>query len=324
MKQSITRLVEAAIERRAASLAENTCVRLFDGGGDGIAGVIIDLFGNVANCQIHAARHLEEMAACCRSLIQYGVAGREVSGATIWIHEQRGSATEGELAEIVGELQSPFQIEERGIRFEIKPDAHKSAGLFIDMRDVRRELSKRGYTGTVINTFCFTGSLGIAASCGGASSVVQIDVSKFALTWARRNAELNSTLLKGEVRYIAEDSATFLAKESRRVARGKPGAQLVIIDPPSFGRSEKGTFQLHRDLSELVLLASDCVASGGELLVTANNRSLPCEAIEEIVCSALKPSGRACNIQRVSPPTIEYPDRSPQCSSFRGCWINLQ
>lgn len=82
-------------------------------------------------------------------------------------------------------------------------------GLFLDMQSVREYLAVSSSGFRVLNLFCFTGSLGVAALAGGAREVVQVDVSKMALTWAKENFELNSQLGTGRMVYSRGFNAFF-------------------------------------------------------------------------------------------------------------------
>ncbi|WKZ56184.1 MAG: class I SAM-dependent methyltransferase [Bdellovibrionota bacterium] len=316
--------LERAFQLRRSLLEGSSCVRLFDGAGDGVAEVAIDLYDQVLNCHLHNAQLASDLAACVPPALEAIADLRSVRGGFLWLHQQRGIVTEGRCIRSFGEPDERCVIVEHGIHYEVRPGIHKSAGLFIDMRDVRRRLVERTLEGAVLNAFCFTGSLGLAAALGGASPVVQIDVSKSALTWAKHNQSLNAALSHREMKYIPEDSLRYFEREAGRVQRGKQAAALVIIDPPSFGRGPAGEFKIERDLPNLVAAAAFAVRPDGELIVTCNTRTLSVDDIEFMAKETLAQHGRTIkSCERVVAPQADFRDVTAEATSARGVWVTL-
>lgn len=99
----------------------------------------------------------------------------------------------------------------------------------------------------VLNAFAYTGSSTLAAAAGGAQ-VVHLDGAEGIVTWAQENAQL-AGLAGAPIRWIVEDVTKFLSREIRRGNR----YDVIILDPPSFGRGPKGeVWKLTRDLPPLL------------------------------------------------------------------------
>ena len=86
----------------------------------------------------------------------------------------------------------------------------------------------------VLDLFAYTGGTTLAGARAGAA-VTTVDASKAAISWTRRNLELND-LADAPVRTICEDAAKFVAREVQRGAR----YDAVALDPPTFGRGPSG------------------------------------------------------------------------------------
>ena len=85
-----------------------------------------------------------------------------------------------------------------------------------------------------------------------------MDASKTTVNWASENAKL-SGLEEATIRWIVDDAAKFVARE---VKRGKR-YQGVILDPPSFGRGNKGqTWKIETDLPPLMENIGQLLADG--------------------------------------------------------------
>ncbi len=102
----------------------------------------------------------------------------------------------------------------------------------------------------VLNLFGYTGAASLLAAKAGAE-VTHVDASKKAIQWAREN-QAASGLGDAPVRWIVDDAAKFTAREVRR---GKV-YDIILIDPPKFGRGPAGeTWDLFTSLKPLL---EDC------------------------------------------------------------------
>ncbi len=99
----------------------------------------------------------------------------------------------------------------------------------------------------VLVLFGYTGLTTLVAAQAGAH-VCHVDASRPAIRWAREN-QAASGLEAKPVRWIVDDVMKFLAREERRSSR----YDMIIMDPPVFGRGPKGqVWRLHESLPALV------------------------------------------------------------------------
>jgi 23S rRNA G2069 N7-methylase RlmK/C1962 C5-methylase RlmI len=165
----------------------------------------------------------------------------------------------------MGKPIESFAVQENGLHFEIHPAHSGNPGLFLDTRDLRQRLQQTSMKKKVLNLFSYTCSLGIAAAKGGAKQIVNVDISKPYLEWGQRNAQLNS---------LESAPIEFRAMESERYvewAIGKGHAfDRVILDPPVFSQTSRGTYRFERDYFKLLERCWRLVASGGELFALTN------------------------------------------------------
>lgn len=107
----------------------------------------------------------------------------------------------------------------------------------------------------VLNLFGYTGLASLLAARAGAE-VTHVDASRKAICWARENAEL-AGLSDGPIRWICEDAVRYAEREARRGSR----YDIVLLDPPRFGRGPKGeVWQLFEDLPYLLDLCRDLLS----------------------------------------------------------------
>lgn len=99
----------------------------------------------------------------------------------------------------------------------------------------------------VLNLFGYTGVASLVAARAGAE-VTHVDASKKAIVWARENQEMAG--LSGKpIRWICEDAMKFVAREERRGS----GYDIILLDPPAYGRGPNGeVWQLFDNLPDMV------------------------------------------------------------------------
>jgi 23S rRNA (cytosine1962-C5)-methyltransferase len=99
----------------------------------------------------------------------------------------------------------------------------------------------------VLNLFGYTGLASLAAARAGAE-VTHVDASKKAVGWARENQQV-ARLSDKPIRWIVEDAMKFAEREERRGSR----YDIVLLDPPAYGRGPKGeVWQLFEHLPAMV------------------------------------------------------------------------
>ncbi len=86
----------------------------------------------------------------------------------------------------------------------------------------------------VLNLFAYTGAASLLAAAAGAQ-VTHVDASKKAIAWAKEN-QAASKLGAAPIRWMLDDAQKFVAREVRR---GKT-YDLILVDPPKFGRGPDG------------------------------------------------------------------------------------
>jgi 23S rRNA (cytosine1962-C5)-methyltransferase len=110
-------------------------------------------------------------------------------------------------------------------------------------------IGKAGRPVKVLNLFGYTGLASLVAAAAGAE-VTHVDASKKAIGWARDNQRL-AGLADRPIRWIVEDAMKFAEREQRR----GNFYDIVLFDPPAYGRGPKGeVWQLFEDLPALTEL----------------------------------------------------------------------
>ncbi|HET9680843.1 MAG TPA: hypothetical protein VFP19_02305 [Candidatus Limnocylindrales bacterium] len=180
-----------------------------------------------------------------------------------------------------------------GLVLELRPTASGGLGLYPehlanlewletrirDRLDTGREAGG-GHAPLMLNLFAHTGLATLAGARAGAA-VTHVDAARSAVAWARRNAELNAGT-DWHIRWLVDDAASFVAREERRGRR----YDLIVLDPPSLGRSGRRTWRLSDDLPGLLAACAAISAGDTELLLTAHTTGLRGADLRALVAGA--------------------------------------
>ncbi|WP_085656355.1 MULTISPECIES: class I SAM-dependent methyltransferase [unclassified Pseudomonas] len=200
---------------------------------------------------------------------------------------------------LLGEEIDEMTLVEGGLKYRVDLGRKQNAGLFLDMRYGRDWVRGQAAGQRVLNLFAYTCGFSVAAIEGGASHVVNLDMSRAALSRGRDNHRLNGHDL-GKVSFLGHD----LFKSWGKVINGGP-YDLVIIDPPSF---QKGSFLLTKDYQRVLRRLPELLTPQGTVLACMNDPSFgPDFLIEGVTREA---PGLRFDRRLENPP--EFPDIDPQ------------
>jgi len=152
-------------------------------------------------------------------------------------------------------LPESWTIQVDGTQFHLSSTDFGHLGIFPEQRDQWQRIHEvctqfhqtHKRPARVLNLFAYSGGSTLAAALAGAE-VCHVDAAKGMVDWARKNAALNQ--LDGHpIRWIVDDVTKFLEREHRR----ERSYDLIILDPPTYGRGAKGeVFKIETDLPPLL------------------------------------------------------------------------
>lgn len=180
------------------------------------------------------------------------------------------SSTGGGEWQFFKKVPPAWKIKYNDLTFNIKTMGFKHTGLFPEqavnwdyVRDIIRVSGRKDVK--VLNLFAYTGGATVACLKEGAS-VVHVDASKGMTLWAKENAK-DSGVADKPVRWIVDDCIKFVQREIRRGNK----YDIIILDPPSYGRGPKGEiWHLEDQLYDFVQLIEQ-VLSDDALAVLLNS-----------------------------------------------------
>lgn len=170
-------------------------------------------------------------------------------------------------------LCSGWTISYKDMNFLVRPTGFKHTGIFPEQavnwdyirEKIHGEIEKTGRNINALNLFAYTGGATIACAKAGAH-VCHVDASKGIVSWARENTA-KSGLENAPIRYIVDDCTKFIEREIRRGHK----YDVLIMDPPSYGRGPSGEiWKLEDDINDLIKLSSQLI-SENPLFVLVNS-----------------------------------------------------
>lgn len=156
-------------------------------------------------------------------------------------------------------IKERWQINYQDLTFNLKLMGFKHTGLFPEQaynwNYIREKIKKANRPIKVLNLFAYTGAASIAALKEGAE-VVHVDASRGMVDWAKENVKSNH-LEDKNIRFLVDDVVKFVKREIRRENK----YDIILMDPPSFGRGSKNEiWNIEKDLYELVTLCTNLLS----------------------------------------------------------------
>jgi 23S rRNA (cytosine1962-C5)-methyltransferase len=302
--------LSAALARRAPLLADphTTAVRLLHGAADGIPGLVIERLGPVLVAQLHeelltlppetvralcdaAAQHVDATAVYAKTFPR----GRSDVRPDLDRQHHDPTPWSGTPA------PPEFPVVEAGLQFLVRAYDGYTTGLFLDHRTGRARLRTAAAGRRVLNLFAYTCGHAVAAAAGGAAHTVNVDASRKALEWGKRNLAANGQSLDNQ-RFINADVFEYY----RRARRQGHCFDWIVLDPPTFGRAKGSAraFALPADLPRVVSAALELLSPGGVLQLSVNHRATTAAQLADTVRRAAAAMQRAAEI-------LEYPPLPP-------------
>jgi len=258
-------LMARALDNRLAVLngSREGALRLFNGFTEGQPAMVADLFGRTLVIFTHKVEEQESIRLADAALQLYL---QTPGGIDCAVLKQRSAQDEDrKRGRIIFGQQPDQSLTENGIRYAVDLMMNQDASFYLDTRILRAWLKENSHGKTVLNTFAYTGSLGVAALSGGAEQVTQIDRNGKFLALAQESTRVNR-LDSSRMDCKAVDFFVAVGQFKRS---GKT-FDTVILDPPFFSITERGRVDQVSEATRLVNKARPLVRDGGHLVVVNN------------------------------------------------------
>lgn len=274
--------MQKALEfRQSIGLINNPDTNMFrfiNGEGDGMPGLIIDIYNGNAVLQFHSygmyllketfVKILQELFPDLKSIYNK-------SGLTLSEQEE----TNGEDELLYGEL-SPFIAKENGIPFNIDIPGGQKTGFFLDQRDSRAMVGTLSKGHRVLNMFCYSGGFSMYALQGGATHVDSVDISRKAIDLTEANVALLGKEAESRHTAYCEDVFKFLEEMPDQFY------DLIVLDPPAFAKHHRVKEQGIKGYRNINRKAMEKLRPGGLLFTFSCSQAISIDDFKTIAFSA--------------------------------------
>ncbi len=262
--------------------------RLIHAEADGLPGVVIDRFGDVAVIQPNAA-----WAEACQD--DLAAALQAVTGITTVVKNGTGRARglEG-LAEetriLSGAIPGPIAVPMNGATYLADLMGGQKTGLFFDQRPNHAFAASLARGARVLDVFAHVGGFALACLAGGAAGALAVDASTPALDLATQGAAASGFA----DRFATRKGDAFEVMEAL-AAEGQT-FDLVICDPPAFAPAKPALEAGLRAYERLARLAAPLVAPGGHLVLCSCSHAADLSAFRNASARGIGRGGRRAQL----------------------------
>lgn len=270
-----------------AGVDNNDTYRLVHAEGDGMPGLIIDVYNGTAVMQMHSigmwhARN--EIAQAIKNVL-----GDEIKA--VYDKSETTLPFKADITPLDGCLlgkSESFVATECGLKFNVDWVKGQKTGFFIDQRDNRNLLESYSKGKKVLNMFCYTGGFSFYAMRGGADLVHSVDSSGKAIDLTRQNVELNYPEDSRHEAY-AVDAFKFMDEMTTDY-------DVIVLDPPAFAKHKNVLNNALKGYKRLNMKAFEKIKPGGIVFTFSCSQVVTRDLFRKAIFSAAAQSGRNVKI----------------------------
>jgi 23S rRNA (cytosine1962-C5)-methyltransferase len=295
--------VRASLERALAlrraffDPALTNAHRVVNAEGDGLPGLVADLYDDVLVLQI-ATLGMEKLKPLVLDVLRSALRPRSVLEKSD-LPARREEGLEPFEAVLAGEPVDKVRILEGGVPFWVGLSQGQKTGFYLDQRGSRRLVRETASGRRVLNAFAYTGSFSVMALLGGAVRADSIDTSEAALALAQENFELNG---------LPSDAGLFFDADVFEFLR-EPALDhdYIILDPPAFAKKRADVVAACRGYKDINRLAFQRIRTPGLVLTFSCSHFVDETLFQQVVFQASHEAGRRVRVLQKQRQAFDHP-----------------
>lgn len=263
-------LFAAALAARTAlfDTRHEAAFRLFNGFFEGFPDLVVDLYASTLVVYNYAdpPQHVHTSFLAAQQYLRTQLPWVQA----IVLKTRHATTTPAQQGIVLYGKTIDRRVREHGVWYAVELLTHRDASFYLDTRNLRAWALHNLADKTVLNTFAYTGSLGVAAQAGRARRVVQLDRNRTLLNVAKTSHTLNGFPIN-KADFQVGDFWTQINHLKRR------GEQFdcVFVDPPFFTSTRKGTVDLVTQSHRVLNKVRPLISHGGYLVAINNALFVP-------------------------------------------------
>ncbi len=286
----VRKLQQSLQLRKNVGLADHettTAFRLVFSEGDGMPGLVVDVYNGVAVLQAHSTGMY---------LLRHTLAGalQQVLGnrlKAVYDKSAEALGKSGVLSDgdgfLFGAMDS-VEILENGHRFLVDFIQGQKTGFFLDQRDNRAILGNYAKGRRVLNAFSYTGGFSVYALAAGAVHVTSLDSSRKAMETLDANMRLNG-FESGQHQSVIADAKSWLTAMP-------DDFDLIVLDPPAFAKRHADRHKALQGYRFINAAAMKKIQPGGFLFTFSCSQAVSREMFVSMTMTAALEAGRNVRI----------------------------
>ncbi|MFH1120752.1 MAG: class I SAM-dependent rRNA methyltransferase [Bacteroidota bacterium] len=278
--------------------SKSNAYRLVFSEGDGMPGLVIDIYNSIAVIQAHSTGMYllrNELADALQHV--YGKKLKAVYDKSSEALDKSGGKSEGD-GFLFGNIDST-EIFENGHRFSVDFINGQKTGFFLDQRDNRALLARYANGRNVLNAFCYTGGFSVYALAAGATRVTSLDSSRRAIDVLLENLHFNGLDTSNHESIIA-DAKAYLGTISEDF-------DLIVLDPPAFAKRHSDRHKGLQGYKFINTAAIRNIRSGGLLFTFSCSQAIDSEMFTSMIMSSAIDARRNVRILHHMGPSADHP-----------------
>ena len=316
--------IDAAIAVRRPLIDDprHSGYRIIHGENDGMPGLVVDLYDDVAVAKIYSRSWLPHLAAVAPILVD------ALAPRSLILRLARSLTEQPDQGVVEGALlhgpapDEPVMFLENGLRFESHPTSGQKTGHFLDQRENRQRVRELAAGRRVLDVFSCTGGFSVHAAAGGATEVHSVDLSKPAVDAVARNFGHNAD--NPSVRAAVQVGHHGDAFEVMRgLANRGEQFDLVIIDPPSFAQRQASVDGAVAAYERLTRLGVDLTEPGGTFIQASCSSRVDAETFFDVVHTTAASTGRSLREFDRTGHDLDHPIGFPQGAYLKALYATV-
>ncbi len=286
--------IEKAFKQRVLTKVVNeftNCYRLVHGEGDGLSGLILDVYQGVVVMQAHSPGMHADRKLVARAV--QVVMGDLVKA--IFYKSQHTLSGKTEAEYLLGMSVLPHMVLEHGNKFFVDWEEGQKTGFFLDQRENRQLVGAMSKGTRVLNTFCYTGGFSVYALTAGAERVCSVDASEKAIALTKKNIALNG-FDANQHACLTADTFDFLKEMPNRQQGVTDPYDLIILDPPAFAKHKDARHQAMKGYQRLNAEAMRVVKPNGIIFTFSCSQVVDRQLFYDTVVSSAIQAGREIKV----------------------------
>jgi 23S rRNA (cytosine1962-C5)-methyltransferase len=312
------KLSEAIAKRALLHHSNTNGYRLVHGENDGLPALIIDRYADTLVVKLYSEAWIPHLHTLLPALDNTFPSQRWVLrlARNVKSHLQDGQILKGDP------LNAPIIFEENGLLFSADVIKGHKTGFFFDQRDNRQRVGELVKGKTVLDVFAYVGAFALYCAKGGAESITCVDISQPALQVAQETLAMNQQAGKiGQVKLNTIVLDAFKTLED--FAYKKQTFDVVIIDPPSFAKSESEVQGALTAYAQLTDLGQALVAKNGVIILASCSSRVSADTFYKTVTGTLARAQQHYQELARTQHAIDHPIGFPE-GAYLKAWYGLK